>query len=625
MVKRGAIVIPVAAVLLSGVVPAEAAPLTTMTHIGSSQHERTAPTATPDPDTRITLFAGLPRDSKRLASRARAVSEPGSASFRDVGTLKEVGRTYGASSKAVAALKSTARRLNISVHVDPTRIFARLTATVATWERVLGVTVTYTPALKGSAGGESGPYPYATYYFTNAKTGLLVATPKVLARVVEEFIPAATVYDPAQDIPGPAPLPPQPRAILPIDDSTPEPWPSNEGSPIGPACNVPAIAERELYTPRQTRDVYGTSEVLRKGAPGAAARVTIVSLGGGFAKKDLAAFADCFGVANPTIAVTRGTGVPREIVSASAETHLDLQTVMGVLADARRIDLMQEVNDDFNIGMVDGFARALNRDGKATVSPDAVSLSYDGCEINMLQDLQDGVSGMPTISLLEDVFAMSGLVGTALFIASGDAGSSLCQIIGDYGTATGTVSYPGSSPWVTIVGGTRLRLGEGNVRTQEVVWNDVQYGLDGAGTGGYSLLFGKPWYQSRTFSSDRRTVPDVAALAAVFPGWPLSYDGQIQSIGGTSGSSPFTAANIALLSARERTKGRPPIGFANPWLYSRGKGAFYDVRAGDNQIAVTVPGEFVNIPGCCQAVRGFDLVSGLGVPRFERLLAALDG
>ena len=618
MAKAPLIVAAVVLAFVPGVLPAQAAPLPD--HAGSTL----VASAKPDPSTRITLFAGLPRNSERLAHRARAVSTPGSASFRDIHTLKEVGRSYGASATVVSALKSTADRLGISVQVDPTRLFARLTATVSTWEKVLGVDVTYTPAPKGSAGGESGPYPYATYYFINAKTGHLVATPKSLARVVEEFIPAATLYDPGQDIPGPAPLPPQPRAILPIDDTTPEPWPSNEGSPIGPACNEQAIVDRELFTPRQTRDAYGTSEVLKKGARGAAARVTIVSLGGGFAPKDLAVFADCFGVANPTIQVRLGTGVPREIVSDSGETHLDLQTVMGVLADARRIDLMQEVNDEYNIGMIDGFARALDRNGKATVSPDAVSLSYDGCEINMLQDYQDGVSGMPTIPLLEDVFAMSGLVGTSLFIASGDAGSSLCQIIGDYGTAKGTVSYPGSSPWVTIVGGTRLRLGAGNVRKQEVVWNDVQYGINAAGTGGYSLLFDKPWYQPGAFSSDRRTVPDVAALAAVFPGWPMSYDGEILSIGGTSGSSPFTAANIALLSARERTKGRPPIGFANPWLYARGKGAFYDVRAGGNQIAITVPGEFVNIPGCCQAVKGFDLVSGLGVPRFERLLAALN-
>ena len=553
------------------------------------------------------------------------MSTPGSADFRDFGSLKDVGRAYGATAEATRALRSTADRLGITVEVDPTRIFARLTATVATWERVLGVDVTYTPAPKGSAGGESGPYPYATYYFLSPSTGNLVATPASLAAVVQEFIPAATVYDPAQDIPGPAPLPPQPRTLLPIDDTAPRPWPSNEGSPIGPACNAPAVTERELYTPRQTRDAYGTAQVLKEGVRGASARVAIVSLGGGFSDADLTAFADCFGVALPRIAVRLGTGVPREIVSNSPETHLDLQTVMGALADSRRIDLMQEVNDDYSVGMLNGFAEALNRNGKATASPDAVSLSYDGCELEMTDAFQDGVSGLPTLPMLEDVFAMSGLVGTSLFIASGDAGSSLCQIIGYFSTAKGTVSYPGSTPWATVVGGTRLRLGEGNVRTREVAWNDVVYGLAGAGTGGYSSLFGKPWYQPGTFVTNRRTVPDLAVLAAVYPGWPLWYAGAVQSIGGTSGSSPFTAANVALLSARERAHGRPGIGFANPWLYSLGSGAFYDVRIGNNQVPVTVPGEFVNVPACCQAIAGFDLVSGLGAPRFERFLAALDG
>lgn len=607
------------AVLIAAVsVPAHAGP--SPVHEARYATHGSMPRATPDPAMRITLFAGLPRDSERLAARARAVSTPGSSAYRDIATLRDVGRAYGGSARAVERLRSTAESLGISVEIDPTRLFARLTAPVATWERVLGVGVTYTPAPKGSASGESGPQPYATYDFIDAATGLLVATPKSLAAVVEEFIPAATMYDPRQDIPGPIPLTPASRSILPIDDTTPDPWPVNKGSPLGRACDVPAVTGRQLYTPRQTRDVYGTSQVLRKGARGSDARVTIVSLGGGFEQTEITAFADCFGVADPAIKVSLGTGVPSTIVSASPETHLDLQTVMGALADARRIDLVQAVNDDYDVGMIDGFARALDRDGKATTSPDAVSLSYDGCELNYTQDFQDGVQGFPAMPLLEDVFAMSGLVGTSVFIASGDAGSSLCQIIGDYGTQQATVSYPGSSPWVTVVGGTRLRLGQGNARKDEVTWNDVRYGLAGAGTGGYSKFFDRPWYQPGVFARDQRTVPDVAVLAAVYPGWPLSYAGVIQSIGGTSGSSPFTAANIALLSARERARGRPPIGFANPWLYAQAAGSFYDIRAGDNQVPVIVPGEFVNVPACCQATRGFDLVSGLGAPRFERLL-----
>lgn len=616
--------LPVALVL--GAAPAQAAPAPVhVTSVGRGPTVTHGAAIRADGSTRITLFAGLPRDSQRLARRARAVSSPGSKAFRAHDTLRDIGREYGAPTSAVSALMSVAKELGITVRVDPTRLFARLTATVSTWEEILGVEVSYTPAPKGSAASERGPFPYATYYFVDPQTNNLVAIPSSLASVVRELIPAATVYDVAQDIPGPAPLPVAARAILPIDDTVPDPMPVNEGSPLGPACDVPAVAARQLYTPRQTRDVYGTTEVLAKGARGSTARVTIVSLGGGFATADLRSYAECFRVAAPKVVVTTGTGVPAEIVSFSAETHLDLQTAMGVLVDAQRIDLVQAVNDELNLGMLDGFSRALNRDGKATASPDTVSLSYGGCELQVAAEVQDGADGLPTVPLLEDVFAMAGLVGTSLFIASGDTGSSLCQAAGDYGEARATVSYPGSSPWVTVVGGTRLRLGAGNARVDEVAWNDVRFGLPGAGTGGYSAFFARPWYQPGVFPRDRRAVPDVAVLAAVYPGWALAYDGTILSIGGTSGSSPFTAANVALLAARERARGRSPLGFANPWLYSRGPQAFYDVTSGDNQVPVTVPGEFVNVPGCCQAVRGFDTVSGLGAPRFERLLAALGG
>lgn len=610
--------------LIASSLPAQAAPPPgVLSHVDADSALRVGPTADADPTTKLTLFAGLPRNSERLATRARAVSTPGSKAFRSFATLAAVGRQYGASAKAIDALKSTAGKLGLTVEIDPTGLFARLTATVATWEKVLGTKVTYTPAPKASAGGESGPYPYATYYFVDASSGNFIATPSNLASVVREFIPAATIYDAAQDIPGPAPLMVRPKILVPNDD-TPLPWPANEGSPLGAACDQPAVQQRQLYTPQQTRDVYGTSTVLQKGGNGATARVTIVSLGGGFSDEDLGDYAKCFGVTKPTINVRLGTGVPTEIVSDSGETHLDLQTVTGALANAKRIDLQQEVNDSFSIGILDGFARALDYNGKATQSPDAVSLSYGVCEIDNLLVVQDGVLGSPVVPLIEDVLTMAGLVGTSVFASSGDYGSSVCQMGGEPERAIGTIEYPAASPWLTAVGGTRLRLGEGNIRVDEVAWNDLPYGLPAAGTGGYSVTFGAPWYQPATFPRDRRTVPDVALLAAVRPGWALVYGGELTSIGGTSGSSPFSAANIALLSARERSKGRPGIGFANPWLYARPSGMYFDVDEGDNQIPVTVPGEFTNIPGCCQAVVGFDMVTGLGVPRFERLMAALD-
>ena len=108
-------------------------------------------------------------------------------------------------------------------------------------------------------------------------------------------------------------------------------------------------------------------------------------------------------------------------------------------------------------------------------------------------------------------------------------------------------------------------------------------------------------------------VPDFALLADIQPGWPVVLNGQVQSIGGTSGSTPFAAATLAILSARERLAGRPRVGFINPWLYQLYKqhpDLFYDVVSGNND---------VNGVGCCTATKGFDEVSGLGVPNLAEI------
>ena len=105
-------------------------------------------------------------------------------------------------------------------------------------------------------------------------------------------------------------------------------------------------------------------------------------------------------------------------------------------------------------------------------------------------------------------------------------------------------------------------------------------------------------------------VPDFALLADIEPGWPVMLGGQMKSIGGTSGSTPFAAATLAILSARERLAGRPRVGFINPWLYqlySQHPDYFYDVVSGTNDL---------NRVGCCIATKGFDAASGLGVPNF---------
>jgi hypothetical protein len=96
----------------------------------------------------------------------------------------------------------------------------------------------------------------------------------------------------------------------------------------------------------------------------------------------------------------------------------------------------------------------------------------------------------------------------------------------------------------------------------------------------------------------------------------LVLNSTLQTVGGTSGSAPFTAAATALVDGSERAAGRPRIGLANGWSYQAAAqpSAFFDVTTGSNDIAGV---------GCCQATVGYDLATGLGVPNWAALPANL--
>jgi tripeptidyl-peptidase I len=74
---------------------------------------------------------------------------------------------------------------------------------------------------------------------------------------------------------------------------------------------------------------------------------------------------------------------------------------------------------------------------------------------------------------------------------------------------------------------------------------------------------------------------------------------------GTSASTPTVASIISLVNDALIVEGRPPLGFLNPWIYSKGLEAFNDVTIG-------------SAPGCnttgFPAVKGWDAVSGFGTP-----------
>jgi kumamolisin len=208
-----------------------------------------------------------------------------------------------------------------------------------------------------------------------------------------------------------------------------------------------------------------------------------------------------------------------------------------------------------------------------------------------------------------------GLAGVGTFASAGDFGST-CD-----GESFAGVTWPASSPYVTAVGGSRLVLTRANQRANEVVWNDLRWMPatqgGGAGGGGFSAFSAKPPYQ-RAIAGDRRAEPDISANASNFPGWPVVLADHWEVDGGTSASAPLMAGAFAIADRDLRAHHRPPLGPVNGLLYDLRATApqtFYDVVSGANGYRRRVPAR--------RAHPGYDLASGLGVPRFERLLGAL--
>ncbi|MDI1288356.1 MAG: S53 family peptidase [bacterium] len=571
-----------------------------------------SPAVRPDPATVITFLVGLPHSISKLERAAQAVSSPGDPSFRKYLGVKDVAVTYGATTEAERKLETAAAKAGLRATIDATRLFARVSGTVAQWEKVMGQPVQFAAAQAGSA--QDGNIPFNTYGFGNSDLIELAPPPAALKSSITWMLPTYMRYVESLDVPG---APREKNSRILVNPGPPTDAPQNGGSPLGPSC-LSAEVQPFAFTPSQVSHAYGLA-ALQKESRTSQPRVAVLSVGGGFAQGDLDIAAKCFGHHAPTVDAKLGLGLDKPIVSLSAESALDLQTVAWAAKNLESVRFVEVVDND--PAFIEAYSMALTA---WPTPPDAVTTSWGGCELE-----QHVVAG--SFAAVESLFQFAALVGTSLFGDSGDLGSSACQLSG---TAVDdprpTVQYPASSPFVTAVGGTQLNLGPGNVRVGESVWNDLQYGAvgDAVSTGGPSAVFGAPWYQRPITGSDVRSVPDVVAQAGGGPGMMIYVGGQlIGPVGGTSQSTPLVATGFAAISAKLRAEGKAPLGFVNPWIYGvarHHRDALYDVTIGNNQYPIQYAEQSLNIPACCQAGPGFDAASGLGAPLFNKLLGYVD-
>jgi tripeptidyl-peptidase-1 len=204
-------------------------------------------------------------------------------------------------------------------------------------------------------------------------------------------------------------------------------------------------------------------------------------------------------------------------------------------------------------------------------------------------------------------FMKAGARGISLLYASGDEGSN-CKG-GKFVAET-----PGSSPYVTAVGGTEPTSGFPSPGSESAI---------GLSSGGFSNYWATPDWQksavqgylqqsglpkaSRGYNVSGRAYPDIAAQATNFCVNPGGC-----GVAGTSCASPTAAALFSLLNDVRLQNGKSTLGFLNPLIYAN-TDAFNDITTGSSE-------------GCgfegngWPAKKGWDAVTGVGTPDYAKLV-----
>ncbi|EEQ28740.1 Tripeptidyl-peptidase sed1 [Microsporum canis] len=237
-----------------------------------------------------------------------------------------------------------------------------------------------------------------------------------------------------------------------------------------------------------------------------------------------------------------------------------------------------------------------------------------------------------------------GLQGVTVVFASGDHGTAtrdgMCgnTVIDSNQISDHEPSYvptfPSTCPYVTSVGGTQVPA-NGSVLDAEVAFDTIITSSDGnvssrlTSAGGFSNVFAVPGYQATatrdylqrlqnkytlpvnlnvTGFGSGRGFPDVAANAAAYA---TAVNGKLVKVYGTSASAPVFASVIAWINDARLNMGKQPVGFVNPVLYANPQ-VLNDVAKGSNYDCANLP--------AYHASSGWDPVTGLGTPNFDRML-----
>jgi Pro-kumamolisin, activation domain len=528
-------------------------------------------------EARRVVMLGLLRPEQELARFVDSVSEPGSAAYGHYLTLGRLRSAYGARPAVARRVLAFLRRSTgvRSARLDSTGTVVLATMTAPASRRLF------------CARGMRSP-----------RRGL--CRPRPLRRLVTEVL-AGEVYTVGRPSRRPAR-----RAS------------ARSGTPQG--CR--AALESGTLTPNQLASAYEVDPLAARGLDGGGVRVDTLS-SALVAPGALRAWARCFGLPSPRFHQVAMPSAGRDTSTAPEETYLDAEALASLAPGLGRITAITvPLDSSFRSAFPLFMLGALDPARQGGRLPDVLSVSDGVCESQLAA--ADRRLGQ---HLLRDAAAL----GITALAASGDLGFQGCQERGR------GAEWPGSSRYVTSVGGTEVTLDPQNALLDQVVWSTFGTEGEGNGTGsggGPSAVWPRPaWQQAPGIgpplqpSGSTRLTPDLAAMGSFTPGLATYGGGEGWGPGGgTSAATPLTAAILALALQQERLAGRPALGALDPLLYALARGpgyasVFRDVTQGTSSPRPQTP--LGSSPAGGAAQPGYDLATGLGSLRAEAFAAAL--